>query len=159
MAARILSQKIKDHEIDKFYLAHVYGIIDPKKGVLHDYLTKDTRNTKANYVKITKKPISKDSKEIITEYETLSYDKDTSIVEIHLITGKTHQIRAHMNYIKHPLVGEHKYTSDLYEKNDKIYQSLISCKIVFNFKTDAMVLNYLKNKVISLPINKQTFFV
>jgi 23S rRNA pseudouridine955/2504/2580 synthase len=81
------------------------------------------------------------------------------VIEIHLITGKTHQIRAHMNYIKHPLVGERKYTTDLYEKNDDIYQSLISYKIIFNFKTDALSLNYLKNKSISLPINKQTFFV
>jgi 23S rRNA pseudouridine955/2504/2580 synthase len=160
IAARVLSQKIKDHEIDKYYLAHVYGIIDPKNGTLHDYLTKDTRkDIKGNFVKITKKPISKDSKEIVTEYKTLSYDKTTSVIEIHLITGKTHQIRAHMNYIKHPLVGERKYTTDLYEKNDDIYQSLISYKIIFNFKTDALSLNYLKNKTISLTINKQTFFV
>jgi 23S rRNA pseudouridine955/2504/2580 synthase len=91
-------------------------------------LTKDSNN---NIVKVTKKPISNDSVEIITEYKTISHDKINSFIEIYLRTGKTHQIRAHMNYIGHPLFGEKKYTSINFHDNEK-YQNLTSYKVKFN---------------------------
>ncbi|GHU48279.1 hypothetical protein FACS1894218_4760 [Bacilli bacterium] len=72
---RILSLKMKNREIDKYYLCQIHGIIDPKNGTLRDYLT---RNEKTKMVSITKKPISRDSDEIITEYKTLSHDMTTS---------------------------------------------------------------------------------
>ncbi|GHU32490.1 hypothetical protein FACS1894166_05940 [Bacilli bacterium] len=72
---RILSSKIKQREIDKYYLCRVYGIIDPKSGVLHDYLT---RNEKTKMVNVTKKPVGSGYDEIITEYKTLSHDAKTS---------------------------------------------------------------------------------
>lgn len=147
-AARILSEKIKSKEVEKYYIAKIHGIIDPKQGVLKDFLTKDSNN---NIVKVTKKPISNDSVEIITEYKTISHDKINSFIEIYLRTGKTHQIRAHMNYIGHPLFGEKKYTSINFHDNEK-YQNLTSYKVKFNWKTDAGILNYLKGKVFSIDV-------
>jgi 23S rRNA pseudouridine955/2504/2580 synthase len=145
---KILNQKMKDREIEKYYLARVHGIIDPKQKTLHDYLT---RNRDSKIVKITKKPINHDSVEIITEYKTLCHEKDTSLLEVKLITGKTHQIRAHLAFIGHPLVGEKKYTDERFSHlNKKHYQSLKAYKIIFKFKTDASILNYLKGKVIEI---------
>ncbi len=141
---RILNEKIKNHEIEKTYLAKVYGIIDPKQGRLENWLTKDSKN---KFVKITNKPISKDSKKIITEYKTISHNKTTSLLEINLITGKTHQIRAHFAYIGHPLVGERKYTNKEVKQISKDkYQRLCAYKIKFNFKGNNGILNYLANK-------------
>lgn len=143
---RILNEKIKNHEIKKTYYARVWGIIDPKQGKLTGFLTK---NSKTKMVKISKKPISKDSKQIITKYKTISHDKETSFLEIELITGKTHQIRAHMAFIGHPLVGEQKYSNDSVKKT-KGYQHLCAYKIKFCFKTNASILNYLNNKEFKL---------
>lgn len=143
---RILNEKIKNHEIKKTYYARVWGIIDPKQGELTGFLTK---NPKTKMVKISKKPISKDSKQIITKYKTISHDKKTSLLEIELITGKTHQIRAHMAFIGHPLVGEQKYSNDRVKKT-KGHQHLCAYKIKFCFKTNASLLNYLNNKEFKL---------
>jgi 23S rRNA pseudouridine955/2504/2580 synthase len=98
---------------------------------------------------VSKKPISASSEQIITEYKTISHDKNISTLEIKLITGKTHQIRAHMAFIGHPLVGEKKYTTSSFSKlNANEFQSLVAYKLVFNFKSDAGILNYLKNKIV-----------
>jgi 23S rRNA pseudouridine955/2504/2580 synthase len=89
--------------------------------------------------------------EIITEYKTLSHGKDSSLLEIKLITGKTHQIRAHFAFIGYPLVGEKKYTDERFSRlNKKDYQSLKAYKIIFKFTSDADILNYLKNKTIAI---------
>jgi 23S rRNA pseudouridine955/2504/2580 synthase len=129
-------------------LCHIHGIIDPKNGVLRDYLTKDE---KKNKVLISKKPLNQGSSEIITEYKTLSHENNISLLEIHLITGKTHQIRAHMAFIGHPLVGESKYT-DIRVKNGS-HQDLISYKVTFNFKTNDGELGYLNHKTFALKPN------
>jgi 23S rRNA pseudouridine955/2504/2580 synthase len=72
-------------------------------------------------------------------------------VEVKLVTGRTHQIRAHMAFIKHPLVGERKYTTSHYSlKDTKHHQDLTAYKIVFNFKHDAGILNYLNHKVFKI---------
>jgi len=144
-SSRILSDKIKKHEIEKYYLCKVYGLMQTRHGTLVDYLTKDSKN---NIVKVSNKPLNQNSKQIITEYKVLSNDKNTSLLEIHLITGKTHQIRAHMNFINHPLVGEKKYTN--VTSIDNVYQNLIAYKIIFNFQTNAGILQYLNKKEISI---------
>jgi 23S rRNA pseudouridine955/2504/2580 synthase len=139
---KILNQKIKDREIDKFYLCQVMGKFPKQEGILEDYLTK---NEKLKKVTVSKKPLNEKSVRIITQYKLLSYDKEknTSLLEIKLITGKTHQIRAHLAFYGFPIVGDSKYGT---KDDDFAHQDLTSCKVIFNFKSDAGILNYLNKK-------------
>jgi len=85
--------------------------------------------------------------QIITEYTILKkdYNKNISILDINLHTGRTHQIRAHLAYIGFPIIGDGKYgNNEINKKFNKKMQELESYKIIFNFKTDSGILNYLK---------------
>ena len=104
----LLNEKMKNHEINKYYIAKVHGIIDPKSATLIAYSTKNSSN---NLVKITKKPINDNSKQIITKYKMISHDANTSIIEINLLTGRTHQIRVHLSKIGYPIVGDYVYSN------------------------------------------------
>ena len=89
--------------------------------------------------------------EIITKYKTISTNKETSLLEVELITGKTHQIRAHLAFKGHPIIGDGKYgNNEINKKYKKKFQELTAFKLIFSFKTDAGILNYLKNVQISL---------
>lgn len=142
-ALRILNEKMRTREIEKYYLCKLCGKPKYDSGILEDYLIK---NNSTNTVKVFKKPVE-NSKKIITEYKVLSSDKNTTLAEIHLHTGRTHQIRAHMAFIGHPLVNDTKYGKN---KNNFIksgkYQALYAYKLRFNFKSDAGILNYLNGK-------------
>lgn len=152
-ALDILNQKIKDREIHKFYYCWVFGAIDDK--LVHKakaYLTKDGINNK---VKITKDPIAPNSKKIITAYRCIKAKYDYSLLEVELLTGRTHQIRAHLNYLGHPIVGEQKYTHHEIKNQNKKYkhQLLCSYKISFEFTTPSGILEYLNHHSYSLPTN------
>jgi 23S rRNA pseudouridine955/2504/2580 synthase len=145
---QILNAKLKTHQIEKYYFCQVHGIINPPNGVLKGFLT---RNLQTKIVKISQHPINRQSQEIITEYRTISHDRNISLLEIKLITGKTHQIRAHLASINHPIVGEQKYTTPQYSYLKlKNHQQLTAYKIIFNFKTDAEILNYLNHKTFKI---------
>ncbi len=142
-ALKILNEKIRDKEIKKYYLCVVYGELTPKGNTLHHYLYKDSQLNKV-YVSLDQ---IKNSKEIITKYKTWKFNQKYSLLEIELITGRTHQIRAHMNFINHPLLGERKYTNKSVNKDSRYkYQALASYKLTFSFTSDAGILNYLHNK-------------
>ncbi len=92
---------------------------------------------------------SADSDEIHTYYRPLSYDKgnDATIIEVKLITGKTHQIRAHLAHIGHPLLGDGKYGINKVNRAYNVKtQALYSYKLTFKFTTDAGILEYLNGK-------------
>ena len=140
---RILNQKIKDREIDKFYLTVIEGTPKIKETTLKAFLEK---NEKQNRVYIDEKP-SKNGKTILTKYKVLQEKKDYSLLEVELLTGRTHQIRAHMAYIGHAIIGDGKYGKNAVNKKYGIkHQALQSYKLVFNFTTDSGVLEYLNHK-------------
>lgn len=136
-ALRILNAKIKNREIEKHYLAAVNGLFDKERDILVSYLTK---NEKTNMVKVF--DIEKQgSKKIVTEYTVLeSYDNKT-LLDIDLKTGRTHQIRAHLAHIGHPLIDDGKYG----ENHGRYRQALYSYKLIFNMK-EAEMLDYLKGR-------------
>jgi len=143
----IMNEKIKNREIDKYYLCKIHGAINPPQGQLVDYLVKDE---KENGVYINKKQLNSNYSKIVTQYKVVDSDNtNNDILEIKLITGKKHQIRAHLNFYGHPLFGEQRYTRKEYHDKSE-YQQLYSYKIVFSFTTNSGILEYLKGKVVEL---------
>ncbi len=147
-ALRILNEKIKDREIAKFYLAAVVGRMSPPEGELSGFLLKDE---KKKQVSVYKKPIP-GGKSAHTRYRTLAVRNGLSLVECELLTGRTHQIRAQFADAGHPLLGDGKYgRREDNQKSGRKGQALWSYKLVFDFPTDAGVLDYLRGKVIEVP--------
>lgn len=140
---KIMCEKIKNREIDKLYKAVIIGTPKQKEATLEGYLFKD--ETK-NQVFIDNKKTER-NRTIKTRYKVLKQKGDLSLVEVELLTGRTHQIRAHMAHIGHPLLGDGKYGK--YSHGFK-KQALCSYKLHFNFETDAGILNYLNNKTFEL---------
>lgn len=153
----ILTEKFKNHEIEKHYIAKVTGMLSKKQDTLIHYLFKDT---KKSMVYISDK-CKTGYKKIITSYKVLSYSKEenSSILDINLETGRTHQIRAHLAYIGHPIIGDGKYgNNQINKKFNQKTQLLCSYYLKFNFKSDSGILNYLNNKEIvlnNLPFSKK----
>lgn len=149
----ILLKKFKDKEIEKHYLAKVYGIPVKTSQTLTAYLFKDNKKSLVYISDIPKKGYVK----IITSYTLLEKNikENYSILDVELHTGKTHQIRAHLAHIGFPIIGDGKYGINEINKKFKCQtQELYSYILKFNFKTDAGILNYLNNVTIK---NKYLF--
>ncbi len=140
---RILNQKLKDRELEKYYLCVIHGTLNKKSGLLKGWLIKDE---KKNKVKVYDNE-QHGAKEIKTKYSVISECDGLSLVEVELLTGRTHQIRAHFSSIGHPLLGDGKYGSNSLNKPlGYKKQFLYSYKLCFAFTSDAGILEYLNGK-------------
>lgn len=132
-ALRFINEKIKKREIKKYYICIVEGILEEKKGVFRSNLIREEKKVNVND--------DGAGKEIITAYEVVKEKDGLSMVLVELMTGRTHQIRAHFAHFGHPLLGDTKYGA---KKNDRFcYQALCSFKVKFDFYEENNEFSYL----------------
>lgn len=144
----IMKDKFKHHELSKYYQAVVYGVPRNAEANLSAYLEKDSGKSR---VYIHEQPV-KGAERILTNYKVLRKMAPYALLEIQLVTGKTHQIRAHMAFIGHPLLGDGKYGINSVNRFLKLKrQALWATRIEFHFKRPSEHLAYLNGKDIILP--------
>ncbi|MBQ1260709.1 MAG: RluA family pseudouridine synthase [Clostridia bacterium] len=154
-ALRVMNEKIKLREIDKFYLAAVHGIPKPEAAKISGWLLKDE---KTNTVRVFDKNPPRAAKPIETGYRVIAKAGGDALVEVELFTGRTHQIRAHMAHIGHALIGDGKYGVNRADRQRGYkHQALYSYKLRFSFKGEPTVLEYLNGKEFSVS-KKDIYF-
>lgn len=142
-ALRMMNEKIRQREIEKHYLCIVEGQLDGSKKLVH-YYRKDEQKNKAILTSSPKDEMS----EVSLIYKSLEVKENYSLLDIDLLTGKSHQIRAQLSFIGHPLLNDSKYQGKPYKNLEG--QALCAYKICFSFTSDAGCLNDLKNKEICI---------
>ena len=162
-ALKTLNEKIRIGQVRKYYLCIVRGTPDPREAVLENFILKDGEKNHVTVlaqnagnrltgtvkdIEETKKvtvgqasPVR--TKKAITRYRTLSSKENLSLVECEIMTGRSHQIRAQMAAIGHPLSGDRKYGGGFI---DGQWQSLWAYKVNFDFSGDSGVLEYLAGR-------------
>ncbi len=154
-ALRVMNEKIKLREIDKFYLAAVKGIPTKKEDTLTGFLIKDE---KSNTVRVYDKNPPRGAKSIVTRYRVIATADNTALLEVELLTGRTHQIRAHLAHVGHPLVGDGKYGINKADRERGYkFQALYSYKLRFAFTGEPTALDYLNGKEFSIS-KKDIYF-
>lgn len=141
----IILDKIESREIRKYYQCLVQGKMERNEAELRAYLWKDASKSRV-FINERKTP---GAAEIVTGYKVLGYSKarDISRLEVELVTGRTHQIRAHLAFIGHPVIGDGKYgTNAINRKFGLKWQALWACRLKFDFTENAGILNYLKGR-------------
>lgn len=152
-ALRILNQKIKDRELKKEYLCVTISPPPKNSDTAKAYLKKDEAKNKV-FISDKKAP---DNKTIITKYEVLKRKGNLCLLNVDLITGRTHQIRAHLAHLGAPLLGDGKYGINKVNREYSVKtQALCSYKLTFDFTTESGILSYLDKKTFEI---KNIWFV
>ena len=152
-ALRDMNEMIRQKTVSKFYLCAVHGIPQPPEATLTAYLYKDTKN---NTVTVYDKP-KQGRVKIVTGYKVLKKKDGNSLLEVRLFTGKTHQIRSHLSYMGHPLLGDGKYGVNRDDKKlGYKYQALYPYKLCFDRGLGD--LSYLTGKTLSVDEDNIWFY-
>lgn len=151
-ALKEINYGLKNRNISKYYKSIVKGDVEQDQR-LEGFLIKNESNNK---VSISKNELD-ESKDIRTDIRVLKRNGEYSLLEINLITGRTHQIRAHLSSIGHPIIGDMKYgdrkINDYFKKEYNLSsQYLHAYKVVFNKLENE--LEYLNNKEFICEANK-----
>lgn len=99
---KYLKNLFETRKIDKEYLAICNGIFQKKSGTIQTFMDRDQNNRR-------KMAVTNSGRDAISKYEVISENNGYSLVKIKILTGRTHQIRVHMTYINHPLLGDPVY--------------------------------------------------
>lgn len=147
-----INEAIEEKDISKYYYTYVYGKFDEKSGLLKHFLSKD--ETK-NIAVVADKKIPK-TKIALLKYRVIAYypSNNISMLQIELLTGRFHQIRAQLSYINHPLVGDGKYFDPKkhdYERINQKNQILIAYKLNFNNKLSGFLFHINDDMVFEIP--------
>ncbi len=154
-ALRVMNEKIRNDEIRKFYYCAVHGRMPKRSDTLYGFLRKDSKH---NTVEVTDERLP-GSKEIITKYRVIAERGDESLLEVELVTGRTHQIRAHLSHIGHSLLGDGKYGINRADRERGYkFQALYAYKLIFDFENEGGALGYLKGKEVRLE-NQEIWFL
>ena len=147
---KLLNEMIRGRDIEKYYMSLVKGKI--KDGTYEAYISKDQDN---NISKVYNEP-KPFTKRIAMEVKTIESCGTFSLVELNLLTGRSHQLRAHLSFLGNPIIGDEKYgdkklNSFFENKYELSYQFLYAYKVIFRNCPEKF--SYLENKTIaeSLP--------
>lgn len=152
---RILNLKMKERELHKKYICILCGTLKKDTEILKAFLDK---NSSENKVYISNKMKNKNYKTILTKYSVIDKSKKFTLAEIELLTGRTHQIRAHMAYLGYPLLGDGKYgVNKINREMGYKYQALCAYKLKFDFKDKDNILGYLDEKEFGVNMDKIWF--
>lgn len=143
-ALRELNEKIRNREIAKYYLCIIEGHMDQAQGDILLYHKKDEQENRAM---LSQKPVE-GYQEIRSSYKVLEVGKHHSLLEIQLHTGKSHQIRASLAFLHHPLLGDRKYGAKAVSNFP--YQALCAYRVRFANTSKSGCLDTIKDKEILL---------
>ena len=143
-AEQFLTSAIKTRSIEKRYLCVTFGRPQPPAALMHDYLLKDADR---GIVKVVNSPAG-GAKEVITGYETLAVSGRLALLEVELVTGRTHQIRAHLAHIGCPILGDSKYGNNAANRELHFkYQALCAWELRFPAQIDDEQFAHLAGRV------------
>lgn len=133
---QLLIDLIRDREIRKDYLCVTFGRPRPEQATLQGYLVKDAGK---GLVRVSERPMP-GGKEIETRYKTLAVSGRLALLQVELITGRTHQIRAHLASIGCPILGDSKYGNNAANRELKLkYQALCAWQLTFPVLTNPLL--------------------
>ncbi len=146
-AIKELNRLAIEKQIRKHYLCGVVGYFDYPEATLTDYLLKDSEQS---VVRISSEELP-NSKRIVTRYKVLDEYQGLSLLTVELLTGKTHQIRAHLAHHNHPIVGDPLYGyASINKKLGIKTQILCAYRLVFSIKDASSIFAYMNGKTIEI---------
>lgn len=145
----IMLEKLEAREIKKYYQCLVTGKMEKPEAQLKAYLWKDANKSRV-FVSEHK---TTGSLEIVTGYKVIGYNPENNVsrLEVELMTGRTHQIRAHLAFIGHPIIGDGKYGTNAVNRSFGLkQQALWAYRLRFSFVKNGSLLDYLSGMEFSV---------